>query len=533
MPPKIIKLGKKDDIAAAVKHIKNMRDREVTFELENGSSLLKSSDNLRLMKKTAESLGKKIWVSTDDEIGMILAKKAGVLQGDMEIRMPKGAPRVARSDVKPRFSDIRDSAQGMAQKAEKARAMVLPAMAEITTRIAPREIFAKINPFRKFGSRTSKFVVSGLVLMVLGVFLLAIFLPSANVTVYARSETITRDFEIAVDKNLAAADHTNLEIPGITVLKESSLTKNFPATGKVAAGEKATGSVVLYNFTDNTLTLRASTTTLVSGGKKYFFTKDATGIRPTSSESNPSTGPIEIIAELPGADFNLAADTKFDIVNAALGNQNVYAKNSEALAGGSTDTSATSVSQRDFDEAGISLLNDIVQNAANELSQTHQSPVRLFDSALTKEVLAQTANKEINEPAESFDVTVIARVSGLGVKDADVVDLVLAKINEVLSGDKYIPEDGKRNYTASFKSVDLAAGRGVLAVHFETEVAYKVESENFNKLLTGKNEAEIKEILLSKPEVDSVKVEFWPKWLTHKSPRLSNKINIQTVINQD
>ena len=532
MPPKIIKLGKKDDIAAAVKQIKNMRDREVVFELEKGSVLLRSSDNLKLMKKTAESLGKKVWVSTDDEIGLILAKKAGVLQGGTEVHMPKGAPRVARSDVKSRFSDIRDSARGMAQKAEKARAMVLPAMAEIT-KIAPTKIFAKINPFRRFSSTTSKVVVSSLVLIVLAVFLLAIFLPSANVTVYARSEIITRDFEIAVDKNLAAADHTNLEIPGVVVLKESSITKNFPATGKIAAGEKATGSVVLYNFTSNTLTLRATTTTLVADGKKFFFTKDTTGIRPTNSESSPSTGPIEIIAELPGADYNLPADTKFEIVNAALGNQNVYAKNAAALTGGSTDTSATSVSQRDFDEAGISLLNDIVQSAANELSQANQTPIRLFDSALTKEVLAQTANREINELAESFDVTVIARVSGLGVKDTDVIDLVLSKINEVLSGDKYIPENGQRNYSASFKSVDLAAGRGVLAVHFETEVAYKVDNENLNKLLTGKNEAEIKEILLSKPEVDSVKVEFWPKWLTHKSPRLSNKIHIQTVISQD
>src|SRR3989344_6359451 len=108
MPPKIIKRGKKDDIAAAVKQIKNMRDREVVFELEKGSVLLRNSDNLRLMKKTAESLGKKVWVSTDDEIGLILAKKAGVLQGDGEVRMPKGVLLAARGDVKPRFSDIRD-----------------------------------------------------------------------------------------------------------------------------------------------------------------------------------------------------------------------------------------------------------------------------------------------------------------------------------------------------------------------------------------------------------------------------------------
>ena len=106
MEPKIIKLGKRDDIASVVKLIKDMKDREVVFELEAGSAMLRSSDNLKLMKRTGEALGKNIKVSTTDEIGMILAKKAGVLYGDAVVKMPKGATRVARSDVKPRFSDI-------------------------------------------------------------------------------------------------------------------------------------------------------------------------------------------------------------------------------------------------------------------------------------------------------------------------------------------------------------------------------------------------------------------------------------------
>src|SRR5258708_4815222 len=107
MPPKIIKLTKKDDIASAIKYLKNLKDREVVFQLATGSSLLTSSDNLKLLKRTGEALGKKVTVETTDEVGKILAKKAGVLAGDQEIKMPKGQPiRVARSDVKPRFSDI-------------------------------------------------------------------------------------------------------------------------------------------------------------------------------------------------------------------------------------------------------------------------------------------------------------------------------------------------------------------------------------------------------------------------------------------
>ena len=72
MEPKIIKLNKKDDIAIVVKKIKDLKEREVIFELEKGSALLDSSNNLRLIKKTGEVLGKRVRVVTDDPTGQIL-----------------------------------------------------------------------------------------------------------------------------------------------------------------------------------------------------------------------------------------------------------------------------------------------------------------------------------------------------------------------------------------------------------------------------------------------------------------------------
>ncbi len=84
----------------------------------------------------------------------------------------------------------------------------------------------------------------------------------------------------------------------------------------------------------------------------------------------------------------------------------------------------------------------------------------------------------------------------------------------------------------SFKSLDLAHGTGVLAVHYETVAAYQVSENDLANVLAGKNESEIKEILMSKPEVDSVQVAFWPSWLVHKAPRWTHKIYIRTELSQ-
>lgn len=527
MAPKTIKLGKKDDIASVVKQIKNLKDREVLFELSKGSLLLKSSDSLRLMKRTGDALGKKIQVVTDDEVGRILAKKAGVLAGEQEVHMPKGLPKVARSDVKPRFSDIFGSR----------RPKVLPAKAIREKAVEPVE-----EPIHSFSPRVprdwslnnnfSKYFILGLVLVVMAFFALAIMLPRADITVAARSEPVSRDFEITVDKNATAVDSSNLVIPGIPVSKEVSQTKSFETTGTATAGNKAAGSVQLYNFTTSTLKLKASTTTLVAGGKKYFFTKDVTDIKPTTSVSTPSTPPVGIVAEQAGENYNLPANTKFQIVNTALGSRNVYATSSTAVSGGATTASAGVLSQADLDKATQTLTNDILTQAESDLSQEKGETIILLPSGLNKEILAHTANKNVGDKVDSFNMTLIAKVTGLGFAEDDLTGLMIQKIQEVLSSDKYLLPDAKKQYNAAFKSLDLAGGKGVLSVHFETMAAYKVDNSNLTKILAGKTEGEIREILLSKPEVDSVKVEFWPHWMVHKAPKFNGKVYIKTVLSQ-
>src|SRR3989344_1190632 len=519
MPPKTIKLNKRDDIAVVIRQLKTLRDREVIFQLDKGSALLASSDNLKLIKKVGDAMGKTVRVTTDDELGKILARKAGVLFGESETKPAKFAVRVSGSGGKSRFSDIMGPHRAGVRISRKT--------------IEPVE-FPEID--REFRSEYSarkpskflKFFVFSLFVLVVGVFATAVFLPSTDVTIFARSEPITRDLEIAVDKNFTAANSGLLQVPVILVTKEVSQTKSFPATGIKLTGTKAKGIVTLYNFTANTLTLKAATTMLVVDGKKFLFTKDITGIKPNGA---PNAG-IEIIAEQPGDDHNLPANTKFQVVNQALGNANVYATSDKALTGGNS-TSAKVLSQADVDKASEGLIADVIAQAEDDLSAEKGSRLRLLDSGVTKEILAKTANKNVGDVVESFDMTLIARISGMAFREDDVINIVTVKINEVLSTDKYLLPDGAKKYTAEFKTVDLANSKGVLALHFQTIAAYQVDATGLSKILAGKNESEIKEILLSKPEVDNVEVKFWPEWFVHKAPRFNGKIYIDIALAQE
>lgn len=514
MSAKIIKLNKKDDIAVAVKLIKDTKDREIVFELEKGALLLKDSTNLRLLKKTGEVLGKKVLVRTSDSIGKLLAAKAGMLEGD-EVESRKVSARFVQSDSQHGFSDI------------LSKKKILPLTTALSLRgTKPQGPLASIPLVAKLHKHATKLVLTTLGILLVLIVVALVVLPRASIVIYARSEPVSRDLEVTVDQNAKQVDSSSLTIPGQLIKKEASQTKNFPTSGQKLEGSKASGKVTIYNFTSHTLTLRASTTTLIADGKKYFFTSDITGVKPSTKTSS---GPIvPVVAQQPGEAYNLPAQTKFTIQNQALGNRpEVYAQNEEAFAGG-TSQAQRILSQEDFDKALASLIEEMVRQVQDDLNVGGQN-IKLLSSATNKEILAKTANKNAGEEATNFDMTVIARIEGLAYQEEDVKNLLLTKILEVLSQDKYLVEGAAQNLTANFKSLDLTSGKGVLVVHFETVVAYRINEGNLSKILAGKNAAEINEILLTKPEIDRLDVKFRPFYVKH-APRLNGKIYINTVL---
>ncbi|HEX9504205.1 MAG TPA: hypothetical protein VF974_07890 [Patescibacteria group bacterium] len=538
MAPKIIKIGRKDDLSSIIKQIKSTKDREVIFEVEKGSPLSLSSEGMKLIKKTGEVLGKKVTIQTGDETSRIFAKKAGVLDGESQIKNTRTGSKAARPgrDIKSpglgstasrggRFSDIVVPRRPVKNNVAPKIAAQSPVMSEVSEDGSRLEIEVEHSNTSRF----SKIFILCLVVLVITVFGLAVLLPKADIRVFARSEPITRDFEIAVDRTVPTANRNTLQIPGIPVSKEISITKSFPTSGAKVSGSKTGGDVTIYNFTSNILKLNASTTSLMANGKKYVLVKSVSGLKPNGV---PNTG-IAIAAAEAGEDYNLPANTRLQIVNAALGNANVYAQNPQALGGGSTGTGTKILSQKDLDNATNSLLAAVVAQGEQDLSTANAVKIRLLDNAVKKEVLAKTANKDVGAEVDSFDMTMIARVSGMAFREDDVNIVVISKINEVLSSDKYLLEGKQKPFTGSFKSVDLANYKGVLEVHFETAAAYKVDAGNLPKILAGKNESEIKEILLSKPEIDNVEVKFWPAWFVHKAPKFNGKINISTVLSQN
>ena len=353
-----------------------------------------------------------------------------------------------------------------------------------------------------------------------------VLLPHAAITVRARSEPVTRDLEIRVSTEQAAADSARLVVPGRLVADEISGSKTVAATGARNIGQKASGFVYIYNFSKTTLILKKDTTTLTAAGRKYFFTQDAPGIRPTAllglenQEVDPTslTAPVPVVAEAPGEEYNLGASARLEIQNEAFGSnpKTLYAVTTDdGLRGGSTK------------EIKIIRDEDIKKGYESLAAELSAKAKEKFDGFLETEVTDPATTGVAGQEAAEFTVSGKLKVRGLAFSRDDVLAVARARASRLLPPQKELLAEENQRLQAVFREANLGDGRGTLAVHYEGEIVYRLDSEELLTKVRGRTPAEISEILLSRPEIADVQVELRPFWVK-KAPKWGKNITIDT-----
>ena len=405
--------------------------------------------------------------------------------------------------------------------------------------LAPRLPASPVEPslprFRlpKIKLRVPIAVVTMVAVIVGGLYL---FLPQAVITVNARTEPVARDFEIRVDQKVTAPSSADLVVPGKMIEREVVGQKKYGATGTKNVGKTASGFVSIYNFSKTTLILKAQTTVLTANGRKYYFTQDAPGIRPTARIGGPGEDeeidetslvpPVPLVAGGAGEEFNLAPGTRLEIENEAFGAQpqKLYAVATEGITGGTTKI-AKFVTKGDMDNAYQALANALLDQSRAELTSDNPN-TRVLDNAFTTQILEQQSQVQIGAEASEFEVSAKVKIRALSFDQNDVQNIVFDLIKRLLPEQKVLSENG-RAVDVSFLSLSLDEAAGTLAAHFEGQIVYQLDLASLLEQARGKTAEEIREIFLSKPEVDSLEVQFSPFWVK-SAPKLRGKIKVNT-----
>ncbi len=335
------------------------------------------------------------------------------------------------------------------------------------------------------GASRKKTLLIGFVLLLLVGSLIAglYYLHSAALTIYYEKSEISESLEFE------NADFIQKKTEKIDT--EASIE----TSGTKKIGEKASGSVTIFNATESDKTFKKSTKLTAPNKLVFILDSDVTvkaatktvtsggDILTTTSKVNADVTAAEI-----GTTYNLGKDTKF--VFDGSSDTTYFAKSTEAFSGGSEKEIQTA-SKEDFARIKTEIQDQINKKKADALkaSETNQ---KVLNELTEVELVKEDYSKELAEEAKTLDAKVTAEVTYYLYDDEVVKEALLAKLHDQIP-ENYVlkPENITFTVTSSEKTDDGIS----LSLEIKGEPSYKVDEKAIVTLIKGKTISSVEEKL--------------------------------------
>ena len=324
---------------------------------------------------------------------------------------------------------------------------------------------------------------------------------------------------------------TKLLLPATQVDETVNVNGNFQSQGKQQVGNKAAGTVKIYNFTGLPLSLKSTTTTLTVGSKTYDLVGDVKALRPTTysdaktKEVNPASlgDSVNVIATQGGDDYNLPAGTRMEISNKVFGSkpQVLYAVTDSEISGGTTRYLSV-ITQDDITAAQTQLQAQALGQIKDKLQN---SGLVLPDKSYNFQITQFTTDNPAGTQTPTIQATMQAKLDGVAFKQADLDSLISQRIGQTLEANKTLepaPPDAASIEVTSFDAINQIA---VLAVHYQGQAVYNVDLPDISCQLVGKSQQQANELLRSKAEINRVDITLAPVWQKN-FPWFAGKISV-------
>ncbi|MCX7996380.1 MAG: baseplate J/gp47 family protein [Patescibacteria group bacterium] len=317
------------------------------------------------------------------------------------------------------------------------------------------------------------------------------FLHTSTVEVYLPSETISETVALEAStgrSSIVSADTTTIEI-----------SDSIATSGQREVGEKAKGTVTLYNFDDRQVTIQAGTELKVDS---LVFTLDSNVEIASRSGSVASrtagTKDASVTAVAIGAESNIAKDKQLNIPS--LGSRDVYAVAKETFTGGSKRKVQT-VAKTDIAQLEKRVLAKAQEQSEVKLKSA--SGGKLLSDLTEFEITKAKYSGEVGQEADEVTVSATVEVRYYLAKDETLRTEILGKLsNDVPSGFKIDTDKISYRITSSQK-VEDTINMNVLG---EAVAVKQVDPAKIARSLVWKSKDEARKILREEFEVEDVVV---------------------------
>lgn len=545
-----------EDITSAIDKLNKVSGDTVQIVVPKRSTLLQSVINQKLLKKAAESSGKKLVIVTNDRVASELASRLGLAvaaslgaeavvasiklpqdlsQDDDTIQESDPEPEAKQS--KPEKSSDKKSRKVSSNSKDNKQESPNPEDAEVPHKslLEPPEHPPKVPSL----SRLNKFLIySGCAIaLVIAYFVGMYYFSSATITIYANGARSNINTSFIVDTSVSTSDTNSKTLAGQSLSTSHSVTTTFTPTGKQNNGTKASGSITVTNNSGVAQPLVAGTRFIAPDGNVFSSNSAVTvpAATPTISPGGqigkqPGTVGVGVTATASGDTYNEASGQAYSIPGLSSSPVASLISAQGGQMSGGTTVNVTVVTQADITKAtNAALESDKAAGLRTLKGQVIKDDIA-FESSLVSTPTNVVSNPSVGGAGNSASLSLTINYTMTAVNKNDYT-AVVENIEQVQLG------SGNQVYDNGIATATVTAGAVTgtqQSFNFKT-VASGGPAFNTSQIasqIAGNKYNVANAYIEGLSNVASTNIKLSPVWST-KLPKITKHIKINVKISQN
>lgn len=309
----------------------------------------------------------------------------------------------------------------------------------------------------------------------------------------------------------------------ITTTVDGSLSTG--ATGKKDIGDKAKGTITLYNNSQSPQTITSGTT--ISSNNNLSFSLDndisiASASGDVFSGTKPGTADTNITAKDIGTQYNLPSGTTFTV----SGGNNLAAKNANAFSGGTKKT-VTVIAPNDISKLKNDLIKNVASKATDGLSQKAGNGQTVLPIILSTTLQKSTTDKNAGDQASQVTLTGTVLFTGLSYMNDDLIQFAKNRLKNHYHEQGNFSDNSIKNNLQNLNTQDPKVITGKVSI--TVGLLPDINTNDVTKKLHQKSLKEAKIYLSTLPQIASSTITFSPSLplLPTILPLLPNQITVR------
>jgi hypothetical protein len=406
---------------------------------------------------------------------------------------------------------------------EKKTSILLAGMiAKIKSLNLPSNI--KLPEALKNNKRVKLGILIAGVIILLGIALSAFYFNGvkAEVILSVKPKEVTQEETITFSTS-AGSDFSQKVIAAKSVSVSIDGEVSTNATGKKDTGEKAKGTVTIFNNATRETSLSSGTTITSSNDISFTLDKDvkvASASGDIFTGTKPGTAQVPVTAKEIGTEGNLPSNTRFTVG----GNSSLAARNDSAFAGGTKKT-ITVVSRNDIAKLRSELPKSLEEKAREELASKNGSDETVLPVFVKTSVEDEDFDKDVDDEAKQVKLKATVVFEGMSYQNNDLENFDKSILKDNFSEDISFAEDSLKNEITDLTVEDgevqgsLKITAGLLPVINTNDIIGKLKNVS---------EEEAQQTLETLPQVTESEIKYSPNlfFLSKLFPKLPNNINV-------